>query len=211
MVVDRERGPAPDAGEAADDAELAGRVKDGDAGALKELYARHGSACYGLARRIVVDATLAQDVVQEVFLALWHRSSHDPSRGAVRTWLLTITHHKSVDAVRREERRNSRQTTLDALDAVHDDAPGPHAEAMARLRAAEVRNALADLPDEQRQAVLLAYYGGYTQREISAMTGVPLGTVKTRTLAALRKLRNALPGMPESLPESQAHDPGRSA
>ena len=211
MVVDRQRGPAPSAAEAGDDTELAGRVRDGDAGALEELYARHGSACYGLARRIVVDAALAQDVVQEVFLALWHRTSHDPARGAVRTWLLTITHHKSVDAVRREERRNSRQTTLDVLDAATDDSPGPQAEAMARLRADEVRGALAGLPDEQRQAVLLAYYGGYTQREISAMTGVPLGTVKTRTLAAMRKLRDALPGTPESIPESSAHDPGRSA
>lgn len=202
-AVKRESGPgapgAPvDGSTAVADDVLAARVAAGDDAALETLYGRHGAACYGLARRIVVDATLAQDVVQEVFLAFWRRNTFDPQRGSVSTWLLTITHHKAVDAVRREDRRHSRQTTLEALDSSGAAEPEPLEQVRARLRADEVRAAMSRLPAEQREALLLAYYGGYTQREISAMTGVPLGTIKTRTMAALRKLRDSLPDMPEA-------------
>ncbi len=178
-----------------DDDRLAARVADGDAAALEALYDRYGRRCYGLARRIVVDAQLAQDVVQEVFLALWRRGQHDPGRGTVATWLLSITHHRAVDHVRREERRRMHATSLDELRGASDRGPAPEELAWNSLRGDQVRAAMVQLPAEQREVLLLAYYGGYTQTEIASMSGVPLGTVKTRTLAALRKLGHALPGL----------------
>jgi RNA polymerase sigma-70 factor (ECF subfamily) len=179
----------------AGDDDLAARTAGGDASALEELYHRYGGRCYGLARRIVVDAQLAQDVVQDVFLALWRRGQHDPARGTVATWLLSITHHRAVDHVRKEERRRLHGASLDELDAASDPGPTPEDLAWRSVRGDRVRTAMADLPAEQREVLLLAYYGGYTQNEIASISGVPLGTVKTRTLAALRKLGKALPAL----------------
>lgn len=174
-----------------DDADLVARLPLGDEAAIEALYARYSAACFALAKRIVVDRHLAEDVVQQSFLALW-RGTYDPSRGAVGTWLLAVTHHKAVDTVRREGSRRSRMTTEQALVEIAATGPGPDDEAWRRLRAEHTRAALRDLPAEQREVVLLAYYGGYTQREIAEMTGLPLGTVKTRTVAAMRSLRTRL-------------------
>jgi len=177
---------------ALEDGELIRRLAAGDEAALEVIYERYGRPCYALARRILNDPQLAEDVVQQVFLALWQGTGYDPSRGAVSTWLLSVTHHKAVDAVRRESTRRRRlsedQVMLDLVAA----GPGPDDEAWATLRAERTREALRTLPAEQREVLLVAYYGGYTQREIAEMTGVPLGTVKSRTLAALRKLREEL-------------------
>ncbi len=177
---------------ALEDGELIRRLASGDEGALEIIYGRYGRPCYALARRILNDPQLAEDVVQQVFLALWQGTGYDPARGAVSTWLLSVTHHKAVDAVRRESTRRRRlsedQVMLDLVSA----SPGPDDEAWATLRAERTREALSILPPEQREVLLIAYYGGYTQREIAEMTGMPLGTVKSRTLAALRKLREEL-------------------
>lgn len=184
---------APDRVDGLDeDAELAAAVRGGDAGALHVLYERHGARCYGLARRILVDPNLAQDAVQEAFLALWRQTGFDSSRGSVATWLLTITHHKSVDLVRREERRRARSGDVEELNGRPSADPGPDEEASRLLEAERVRGAVSALPAEQREVLLLAYYGGYTQAEIASMTGQPLGTVKSRTVAAMRKLQDAL-------------------
>jgi RNA polymerase sigma factor (sigma-70 family) len=179
---------------ALEDAALLAQVGDGDEVAIEALYRRYGGACFSLARRILDDAQLAEDVVQQVFLALWKGTGYDPSRGAVSTWLLSLTHHKAVDSLRKEGTRRRRLASEQALLDLEAGGPGPDEVAWTRLRAENTRAALRLLPAEQREVLLLAYYGGYTQREISDLTGLPLGTVKSRTLTALRKLRDHLSG-----------------
>lgn len=188
-----EAGPAAADVNRRPDDELAAAAGAGDHAALGQLYDRHAAACYGLARRLLVDPQLAEDVIQDVFLTVWRRGGHDPARGTVATWLLTITHHRAVDIVRRENRRRSRIVDSAELPDLTPAEP-PDEAVWARLRAGHVRHAVAGLTAEQREVVLLAYYGGYTQREIAAMTGLPLGTVKTRTRAAMQKLAAALSG-----------------
>jgi len=180
---------------AVDDAALIARVNAGDEAAIEALYARYGGSCFGLARRILDDAQLAEDVVQQVFLALWKGTGYDPKRGAVSTWLMSMTHHKAVDSLRRESTRRKRLAGEQALLELQALGPGPEDEAWLRLRAERTRDALRLLPAEHREVLLLAYYGGYTQREIADLTGLPLGTVKSRTLAAMRRLREELSGV----------------
>lgn len=177
---------------AAEDSTLLLRVGDGDEAALELLYQRYGGACFALARRILDDAQLAEDVVQQVFLAMWQGTGYDPKRGAVSTWLLSVTHHKAVDSLRKEGNRRKRLASEQALLEVAAAGPGPEDEAWARVRAERTRDALRQLSSEQREVLLLAYYGGYTQREIAELTGLPLGTVKSRTLTAMRNLRERL-------------------
>jgi RNA polymerase sigma-70 factor (ECF subfamily) len=179
---------------ALEDAELLAQVNDGDEAALETLYGRYGGPCFALARRILDDHQLAEDVVQQVFTALWKGSGYDSRRGAVSTWLMSVTHHKAVDMLRREAPRRKRLASEQALLEVAAAGPGPDDEAWARLRAERTRAALKELPSEQREVLLLAYYGGYTQRETAGLTGLPLGTVKSRTLTALRRLRDILGG-----------------
>lgn len=177
--------------ESQEDAVLVRELAAGSEPALEALYARYGAACYRLAHRILADAQLAEDIVQQVFLALWQGSGYDPSRGALSTWLLGVTHHKAVDMVRREERR--RADHLDSHAAGLPSAgPGPEDLAWEGLRAERTREALRELSAEHREVLLLAYYGGYTQSEIADLTGLALGTVKSRTLHAMRGLRARL-------------------
>ncbi len=177
-----------------EDAALLKAVNSGDEGALETLYRRYGGACFALARRILDDNQLAEDVVQQVFTALWKGSGYDASRGAVSTWLMSVTHHKSIDVLRREGPRRTRLASEQALLEVAMTGPGPDEEAWMQLRAQRTRESLKTLPPEQRELLLLAYYGGYTQAEIAGLTGLPLGTVKSRTLTAMRKLRTLLVG-----------------
>jgi RNA polymerase sigma factor (sigma-70 family) len=181
-------------GAALEDAGLLAKVADGDEAALAALYQRYGGPCFSLARRILDDAHLAEDVVQQVFTALWKGSGYDSRRGAVSTWLMSVTHHKSIDMLRREGPRRKRLASEQALLEVAVAGPGPEDQAWSQLRAERTREALKTLPAEQREVVLLAYYGGYTQREIAELTGLPLGTVKSRTLTALRRLKVSLGG-----------------
>jgi RNA polymerase sigma-70 factor (ECF subfamily) len=181
-----------------EDAALLARVAEGDEAALEVVYQRYGGACYRLARRIVGDAQLAEDVVQQAFLALWQRNGYDPARGAVSTWLLTVTHHKAVDLLRRDKGRRQHLSGDQELLEIEATGPGPADAAWARLRAERTREALRTLPVDQREVLLLAYYGGYTQSEIADITGLPLGTVKSRTFQAMRRLRGQLTGINES-------------
>ena len=175
------------------DGQLVELVAQQDAGALEALYDRYGRAAYSLARRILTEETLAQDVVQEVFLSLWRDARRfDAGRGTVATYLLSMTHHRAVDVVRREENLRRWRTSDEGLELAPDPKARVEDEVEASERRAEVRAALKDLPDPQRQALLLAYFGGYTQREVSALVGVPLGTVKSRMAAGMRKMREAL-------------------
>ena len=143
--------------------------------------------------------------MQEAFLGLWRSpGAYRPDRGTVRSWLLGLTHHKAVDSVRRETAQQRRQEAHAAQRAL-DPPPGddPAAAAWDGIRAAQVRAALTELPEVQRHTVALAYFGGYTQPEIAELTGVPLGTVKTRTFTAMRRLRLTLAPLARSGEESQ--------
>lgn len=187
--------PALSMGEGPSDFELVRRLGDADGAALSQLYQRFGRPCYSLARRICADEGLAEDVVQEVFLTLWRDPTRfDPARGGFATWLLTLIHHKAVDAVRRES--TIRRRMVAAPEAGEDwsptPVPGADQAAMARVAAGQVRAALHRLPVEQRQVLALAYFGGHTQREIAVLTGVPLGTVKSRMFTAVQRLRSLL-------------------
>lgn len=193
-TVERVDGPAGRSDDA-HGADLLRRIAEGDADAVDGLYDLFGRRAYSLARRVLADDTLAEDVVQEVFLSIWRNpAAFDPRRAGVASWLLAMVHHKAVDAVRREETHRRRQTA--AADDLRLDEPvrarDVQDDALDGLAAQQVRGALGELPDAQREALTLAYYGGYTQREVAALTGVPLGTVKTRMLAGMRKLRGVL-------------------
>ena len=216
MTTSSERGaPGRDAGgdnptgfEGLDDRALVARVTEGDGGALEALYARYGRPCYSLARRILADEQLAQDAVQEVFLTVW-RDAHkfDPARGAFSSWLLSMTHHKAVDAVRREENLRKRRTTAEVLEDRELDGPQVHDEVWSTLRSQRVREAMQTLPEPQREALVLAYFGGYTQREIAGLTDTPLGTVKTRMLAGMRRLKDGLAGLNDTAIDTLMPDP----
>jgi RNA polymerase sigma-70 factor (ECF subfamily) len=175
------------------DDQLVELVAQRDAGALEALYERYGRPAYSLARRILTDETLAQDVVQEVFLSLWRNAGRfDAGRGTVATYLLSMTHHRAVDVVRREENLRRWRTSDEGLEFEPDPKARVEDQVEASERRAEVRAALDELPAAQREALLLAYFGGYTQREVSALVGVPLGTVKTRMAAGMRKMKASL-------------------
>ncbi len=207
------RQASPTAYDGLEDRALVARVTEGDGGALEALYGRYGRACFGLARRILTDEQFAQDVVQEVFLTVWRDASRfDASRGGFSTWLLSMTHHKAVDAVRREESLRKRRTNAEILESRENDSPVVHDEVWSLLRRERVRAALQTLPEVQKEALTLAYFGGYTQREIAGLTGTPLGTVKTRMLAGMRRLRETLDGLsnaalPDDLPTSPRTSP----
>jgi len=179
------------------DEALVGAVISRRPEAIDILFARYGRPAFALARRIIGEDGFAEDVVQDVFLTLWRDPARfDRSRGGFASWLLSVTHHKAVDAVRREEalRRRRSQAADDAAALLDESehAPGVEDEVWSQLRRERVRGALKNLPDAQREALGLAYYGGYTQREVAALTGAPLGTVKTRMLMGMRRLAEAL-------------------
>jgi RNA polymerase sigma-70 factor (ECF subfamily) len=178
-----------------EDLELHRRVAAGDRAAFDELYRRYGPAAFGLALRITAQEALAQEVVQDAFLALWRApEAFDPGRGAFRSFFLSLVHHRAVDAVRREERLRRRTERASNLEPTHGEDVAEDVVEIAYLgvRRKEVRDALEILPPEQRQVIELAYFGGHTQTTIAEMLAIPVGTVKTRTLAAMRKLRRAL-------------------
>ena len=180
------------------DAALVRRMRAGDRGAVDDLYERFRRPAFALARRILADATLAEDVLQDVFLSVWRNpSAFDRARGSFASWLLAMVHHKAVDAVRREESQRRRQSRAgdELVLAAPTEAHDVEAEAWTRVVSERVRLALAVLPTAQREALTLAYYGGYTQREVAALTGAPLGTVKTRMLAGMRRLKEELGGV----------------
>jgi RNA polymerase sigma factor (sigma-70 family) len=180
------------ASEADVDAALVRRiVEHRDPEAFDALYDRHAAAVYGIARRVVRDQALAEDVVQEVFLDFWSRPERfDRTRGALRTWLLMIAHRRSVDAVRSAVACRSVYTDL--MDDVGPPAEDTQDAALRRADVVRVQQALAALPVDQRRALLLAYWGGHTQAEIAALTGVPIGTVKSRVYSGFQRLRAQL-------------------
>ena len=173
------------------DEALVALVARSDEGALAELYDRVGRVAYGLAFRVLRDDRLAEDAVQEAFLGVWRTAAgFRAERAKASTWILTLVHRRAVDLVRREERR--RAEPLD--DETRDAATSESAEDAAWLgfERERVQGALRQLPDAQREAIELAYYGGYSQSELAERLGLPLGTIKSRMFAGLARLRELL-------------------
>ena len=177
---------------AATDEELLASLAAGlDEAALSQLYDRYQAVMYGLAMRITNDSALAQDAVQEAFTGVWRNATrYEQGKSSARTWLLSITHHRAIDIVRR--RRPA--ATLPEADEIHEALTTPDVwpEIARAADAAAVRNAVAALPAAQREAIELAYFSGLTQTEIVARIQIPLGTVKSRVRLGLVALRRAL-------------------
>ena len=158
--------------------------------ALAELYDRYGRPAYGLALRILRDESLAEDAVQDAFMTIWRTAPRFlPERGKASTWILTLVHRRAVDVVRREQRRRT-----DSLDVAPEqaDTGTPDEQAWLRLQRERVQSALRQLPDQQREALELAYSGGFTQSELAERLGQPLGTIKSRMFNGLAQLRELL-------------------
>lgn len=168
------------------------RIAKGELDALDELYERYKTMAYSIAYRITNDATLAEDVVQDAFLGAWRNASrYLEGRGSVKTWLLSIVHHRAIDAVRRRRPITELPDREEAPPAALR-MPDVWAEVSANLDAAAVRVALAALSDVQREALEMAYFGGLTQVEIAEQTGTPLGTIKSRMRLGLLAMRRVL-------------------
>jgi len=176
------------------DEALVALVARGDESALAELYDRVGRVAYGLALRVLRDERLAEDAVQEGFLAVWRTAAaFRAERAKASTWILTLVHRRAVDLVRREERRRSEPLPeeLPVRPGLEAEQPTEEAAWLSYERE-RVQAALAQLPDTQREAIELAYYDGYTQSELAERLGVPLGTIKSRMFAGLARLRELL-------------------
>ncbi len=181
------------------DEALLSLVASSDDEALAELYDRFGGVAYGLALRILRDETLAQDAVQEAFLAVWRSADRFlAERAKASTWILTFVHRRAVDLVRREVRRRG-----EPLDRAPEPTSPETVEEQATLgyQRRIVQEALLRLPPEQREALELGYYGGLTQSELAERLGQPLGTIKSRMFTGLARLRDLLAqaGLEESL------------
>lgn len=189
--------PRPVSGRAVErlgDEELMTLVRDGAPRALEALYDRHGGAAYSLAHRIMGDRQAAQDVTQEAFVSIWRAGGrYDAARGSVRAWVLAIVRNRAVDALRRSAARVPRLDYDDdgALEA-QASPEQTEGEALRRERARAVRGALRALPHEQSQVLGLAYFGGFTHREIADLLDVPLGTIKGRMRLGLEKMRTSM-------------------
>jgi RNA polymerase sigma-70 factor (ECF subfamily) len=171
-----------------DDLDLLAACAAGDERALGSLYDRHGRVSYVVALRVLRDSALAEDAVQEAFLAVWRQAAtYDPARGKALTWILMLVHRRAVDLVRRERRAGAALGELAAAPA----PAGESVDGQVSLRS-DVRAALRTLTHAEREVLGLAYWGGLTQSQIATTLGVPLGTVKSRTSAALGKLRDGL-------------------
>ena len=171
---------------------LVALVARGDQSALAALYDRVGRTAFGLALRVLRDDRLAEDAVQEAFLTVWRTAAaFSAERAKATTWILTLVHRRAVDLVRREQRR--RAEPLDDSGGAEDAAsPSAEDDAWLQFERERVQNALRQLPDTQREAIELAYYGGFTQSELAERLGEPLGTIKSRMFAGLARLRELL-------------------
>lgn len=175
------------------DEALLARMIDRDTGAFATLYDRHSRMAFGLAYRMLGDAAAAEDVVQESFLSVWRQAeTFRPEKAAVRTWVLSIVHHRAVDRLRRRDAHELVEADFDAPPDRVDDRVDVEHEVDALLDTQRIRAALAALPPDQRRAIELAYFGGHSHGEIARMLGIPLGTVKGRLRIGLQKLRTLL-------------------
>jgi RNA polymerase sigma-70 factor (ECF subfamily) len=176
-----------------DDLALAARLVAADEAALAEVYERFAGLVFGLARRVLNDDAMAEEVTQEVFVYLWqHPAKFDPARGSMRSWLGVLAHRRSVDRVRVEARRARREEIAAPGSHVTDAQSEVDDELSRAWLAGCVREAIDRLPPEQREAVVLAYYGNRTYRQVATELAIPEGTAKSRLRLALAKLDDLL-------------------
>ncbi|MDQ5824687.1 MAG: sigma-70 family RNA polymerase sigma factor [Chloroflexota bacterium] len=178
------------------DDQLVSRIAGGDAAALEALYDRYVRQCFGLALRMVNEPGLAEEVVQEVFLKLWSRpDSYSSQKGAFVSWLLSLVHHRCVDELRKRSRTEvalDNEQPLSVINTKPDPQPDPSEQVWVMEQQRVVRQALVQLPENQRQVLELAYFGGLSQSQIAERLSQPLGTVKTRMRMGLQNLRQLL-------------------
>jgi RNA polymerase sigma-70 factor (ECF subfamily) len=167
--------------------------------ALEEFYDRHHRTALAVAYRVLGDRGAAEDVVQEAFLAAWRQADrYQPVKGSARSWFFSIVRHRAIDVTR--GRAFSRERfSLDESALELDEVDVEH-QVYARLEKGRIQEAVQALPEEQREAVFLAYFGGYTHQEVAQRTGVPLGTIKSRIRLAMEKLRNTLADLAQGRP-----------
>jgi RNA polymerase sigma-70 factor (ECF subfamily) len=173
-------------------ADLLVRVASGDQGAFAELYDALSSRVFGLILRVLVNRSQSEEVLQEVFLEIWQSASRfAPNRGQGRAWVMTIAHRRAVDRVRSSQSSADRDVRAGFKDiGVAHDSVAEQVEL--EIEGGKVVEALSGLPEAQREALVLSYYGGYSQNEIAALVGAPLGTIKTRMRDGLTRLRTAM-------------------
>lgn len=174
------------------DREWSRRLVAGDEHALREVYRAHSAAVFGLATRVLGDPTAGEDVVQDVFVRLWERpDTYDPGRGRLRSYLLTMTHSRAVERLRAEESQRRRRAAA-ALESLNASATDPGDDLARRTTGAAVRDALAELPADQREPIEMAYFGGLSYREVAVALDEPEGTIRYRIRAGMQKMRAAL-------------------
>ncbi|KAA9131143.1 sigma-70 family RNA polymerase sigma factor [Microbacterium caowuchunii] len=192
MVIDGIDVPDDGSGSVDHVGELIQRVAGGDQNAFARLYDMLSPRVFGLILRVLVDRAQSEEVLQEVFLEVWQSAARFvPNRGQGRSWVLTMAHRRAVDRVRAAQSRADRDVRVGFrdLEVPHD---GVAEQVELRIEGKRVAQALAELPEAQREAITLAYYGGYSQSEIAALLGSPLGTVKTRMRDGLSRLRSSM-------------------
>ena len=168
-------------------------VADGDPRAFEVLYDRHSGAGFSLAYRMVGNRTVAEDISQEAFLSIWRsRLRYRPDRGSVRTWVLGIVHHRTIDALRRNQVHDRRRASAEGIEERLEAPELTDVEVARRDEARHVRSAIDSLPDEQSKVIELSYFGGFTHTQIAEMLETPIGTVKGRMRLGLDKLRREL-------------------
>ena len=183
------------------DEDLMQLIQDGEARAFEVIFDRHADASFSLAYRMCGRRAIAEDVVQEAFLSLWRSGArYDPTRGSVRTWVLSTVHNRAIDAFRRETGRTSRDVSDDGITERMHSAERTDVEVERRDEAQHVHSALGELPVEQRQVIELAYFGGLSHRQIAEMLKLPAGTVKGRMRLGLTKMKVALGDPAEAMP-----------
>ncbi|MBS1871313.1 MAG: sigma-70 family RNA polymerase sigma factor [Actinobacteria bacterium] len=191
-MPDRRAAHTPSLRDLADE-DLMQLVQRAEAAAFEVVYDRHAGAAFSLAYRMCGARQLAEEVVQEAFLSIWRSGArYDRRRGSVRTWILGIAHHRAIDVLRRGVVQDRHRASDEGLEERFEANDRTDVEVARREEALEVRGALDGLPDEQRRAIELAYYGGFTQSEIAEMLGVPIGTVKGRMRLGMEKMRDRL-------------------
>jgi RNA polymerase sigma-70 factor (ECF subfamily) len=177
------------------DEELMERVADCDADAFEVVLERHADAAFSLAYRICGRRSVAEDIAQESFLALWRSGArYDRARGSVRTWTLGIVHNRAIDALRRSGTHDRRRASDEGIEETLEAPERTEDQAVENAVSSEIRGALGELPSDQRKVIELAYFGGFTHTEIASMLDTPVGTVKGRMRLGLQKLRTQLQG-----------------
>jgi RNA polymerase sigma-70 factor (ECF subfamily) len=207
----------------AEDVAFALRVRQGDHDAFRSLYERYGGAVLGLAQSVVHDRAAAEDITHDVFLGFWRNPyGFEPSRGQFVAWILRVTRNRAIDVIRKRRdmtfgssRSSEDGEAIDPAQWIADPDPGPESEAVTHTLADDVRAALRTLPDDHRQLLELAYFGGLTQREIAERLHRPLGTVKTQMRTSLMRLSKlgsiqslATSAEPDKLVEERRGEPG---